>query len=156
MERQFDVIVLGAGPCGEAVANELAGSGFTLAVVESRLVDVTDDERDALEVLVFGEPLGATLLESLSCPVATRGLERKGLVEATTDGSRVTVRLVHPLYADVLRSGTPPLRARAVYGRLADALEQTGGHRPDDLSRHKMTVPVASGDLVLMLSWVED
>ena len=29
-------------------------------------------------------------------------------------------------------------------------------HRPDDLSRHKMTVPVASGDLGLILSWVED
>jgi hypothetical protein len=28
-------------------------------------------------------------------------------------------------------------------------------HRPDDMSRHKMTVPVASGDLSLMLSWVE-
>src|SRR5205085_10163565 len=38
LERRFDVIVLGAGPCGEAVAKELAGSGSTLAVVESRLV----------------------------------------------------------------------------------------------------------------------
>jgi pyruvate/2-oxoglutarate dehydrogenase complex dihydrolipoamide dehydrogenase (E3) component len=38
VERQFDVIVLGAGPCGEAVATELAGSGSTLAVVESNLV----------------------------------------------------------------------------------------------------------------------
>jgi len=30
-----------------------------------------------------------------------------------------------------------------------------GRHRPDDLSRRKMTVPVASGDLGLILSWVE-
>jgi len=29
-------------------------------------------------------------------------------------------------------------------------------HRPDDLSKHKMTVPVASGTLTLILSWVED
>jgi hypothetical protein len=29
-------------------------------------------------------------------------------------------------------------------------------HRPDDMSRHKMTVPVASGDLSLTLSWIED
>ena len=28
-------------------------------------------------------------------------------------------------------------------------------HRPDDLSKHKMTVPVAGGDLSLILSWVE-
>jgi hypothetical protein len=29
-------------------------------------------------------------------------------------------------------------------------------HRPDDLSKHKMTVPVASGTLTLILSWVEE
>ena len=29
-------------------------------------------------------------------------------------------------------------------------------HRPDDLSEHRMTVPVASGTLTLTLSWVED
>jgi tetratricopeptide (TPR) repeat protein len=29
-------------------------------------------------------------------------------------------------------------------------------HRPGDLSKHKMTVPVASGSLTLVLSWVED
>jgi pyruvate/2-oxoglutarate dehydrogenase complex dihydrolipoamide dehydrogenase (E3) component len=38
VQRRFDVIVLGAGPCGEAVAKELAGSGSTVAVVESNLV----------------------------------------------------------------------------------------------------------------------
>jgi len=29
-------------------------------------------------------------------------------------------------------------------------------HRPDDLTNHKMTVPVVSGTLTLILSWVED
>ncbi len=29
-------------------------------------------------------------------------------------------------------------------------------HRPDDMSRHKMTVPAASGDLGLILSWAEN
>jgi hypothetical protein len=29
-------------------------------------------------------------------------------------------------------------------------------HRPDDLSKHRMTVPVASGELKLTLSWVGD
>src|SRR6266536_6130236 len=38
MERAFDVICLGAGPCGEAVATELAGAGLSLAVVEEHLV----------------------------------------------------------------------------------------------------------------------
>ena len=38
MDRDFDVICIGAGPCGEAVATELAGSGLTLAVIERGLV----------------------------------------------------------------------------------------------------------------------
>ena len=37
-ERQFDVICIGAGPCGEAVATELAGAGLSLAVIERHLV----------------------------------------------------------------------------------------------------------------------
>ncbi len=37
-DREFDVICLGAGPCGEAVATELAGAGLSLAVVEAHLV----------------------------------------------------------------------------------------------------------------------
>jgi pyruvate/2-oxoglutarate dehydrogenase complex dihydrolipoamide dehydrogenase (E3) component len=38
MDRDFDVICIGTGPCGEAVATELAGSGHSLAVVEEHLV----------------------------------------------------------------------------------------------------------------------
>ena len=38
MSRQFDVVCLGAGPCGEAITGELKGSGLTLAVIESSLV----------------------------------------------------------------------------------------------------------------------
>src|ERR1051326_3095825 len=38
MDREFDVICIGAGPCGEAVATELAGAGLSLAVVERHLV----------------------------------------------------------------------------------------------------------------------
>lgn len=38
MTRTFDVVCLGAGPCGEALTTELKGSGLTLAVVESALV----------------------------------------------------------------------------------------------------------------------
>src|SRR6266487_3880056 len=38
MDRSFDVICIGAGPCGEAVATELVGAGLTLAVVEEHLV----------------------------------------------------------------------------------------------------------------------
>ncbi len=29
-------------------------------------------------------------------------------------------------------------------------------HKPEDLSKHKMTLPVASGSLTLTLSWIEE
>ncbi|MBJ7604487.1 MAG: FAD-dependent oxidoreductase [Candidatus Dormibacteraeota bacterium] len=38
MEREFDVIAVGAGTVGEAVATELAGSELTVAVIERDLV----------------------------------------------------------------------------------------------------------------------
>ncbi len=38
MELAFDVVCIGAGVCGEAVASELAGAGLSLALVEERLV----------------------------------------------------------------------------------------------------------------------
>ena len=38
MAEEFDIVCLGAGPAGEALAAELAGSGISLAVVEKNLV----------------------------------------------------------------------------------------------------------------------
>jgi pyruvate/2-oxoglutarate dehydrogenase complex dihydrolipoamide dehydrogenase (E3) component len=38
IEREFDVVVLGAGPAGEVVAGRLADGGLEVAVVESHLV----------------------------------------------------------------------------------------------------------------------
>ncbi|HEV1997002.1 MAG TPA: NAD(P)/FAD-dependent oxidoreductase [Candidatus Dormibacteraeota bacterium] len=37
-EREFDIICLGGGPAGEALAGELKGSDLSLAVIESNLV----------------------------------------------------------------------------------------------------------------------
>src|ERR1700736_4943995 len=38
MPEEFDVVCIGAGPAGEAIAMELDGSGLTLAVIESNKV----------------------------------------------------------------------------------------------------------------------
>src|ERR1700736_482272 len=38
MPEEFDVVCIGAGPAGEAIAMELDGSGLTLAVIEANKV----------------------------------------------------------------------------------------------------------------------
>ena len=42
-------------------------------------------------------------------------------------GQRVQVRLAHPLYAEVIGARVSPLRARAVYRQLTEAVEAVGG-----------------------------
>jgi ATP/maltotriose-dependent transcriptional regulator MalT len=42
------------------------------------------------------------------------------------------VHLAHPVYGEVLRAGTPALRARRRQRQLADVVEQTGARRADD------------------------
>src|ERR671910_1950682 len=37
-EREFDVVVLGAGPAGEVCAGRIAGGGLDVAIVECRLI----------------------------------------------------------------------------------------------------------------------
>ncbi len=52
----------------------------------------------------------------------------------------------------------PPLawELRLMEGCLRALPEFVAKHRPDDRSRHKMTVPVASGELTFTLSWIAD
>ena len=52
-----------------------------------------------------------------------------------TSGRRTAVRLSHPLYGEVLRSGLAPLRLRRIYGQLADAVEIHGARRREDIVR---------------------
>ena len=57
---------------------------------------------------------------------------------------------VHPqvkaLLERVARSPLPPYHTVPAF---------VARHRSEDMSSHKMTVPAASGDLSLVLSWVE-
>lgn len=104
-------------------------------VIEARLGGLHDSERELLEVLAIGEPLGTNLLEPFAPRELLSQLERAGIVETVRLARRVEVRLAHPLYAEVIRARTPEVRAEAIRRRLADALEQAGASRRDDVVR---------------------
>ena len=58
-------------------------------------------DRDALETLAVGEPLGPdVLLDRFPLEVWER-LQTRGLIDVTTDGRRTVMRLAHPLYGEV-------------------------------------------------------
>ena len=106
------------------------------ATIRARLGRLSDDLREVAEVVAYGEPLGVRLLEFVVSGRAYRAAEKASILEIERhDDRRTQVRLVHPLYGDLLRATTPPLRARMIRQRLAEALEAVGARRNDDLLR---------------------
>jgi DNA-binding CsgD family transcriptional regulator len=104
-------------------------------LVEARLEGLTDRERELLEIVAFGEPLGPSELGALSEERVAESLERKRLLKSTQEGLRLTIRLGHPLYGDVLRERIPALRARSITRALAESVEASGARRREDLLR---------------------
>lgn len=104
-------------------------------LVRSRIGSLSAAERDVVEVLAFGEPLGVPLLGDLTDTGAVEAAESRGLVHVVADGRRLQARLAHPLYGEVQRAGCGPFRARRLRGRIASALAGTGSRRADDVLR---------------------
>jgi DNA-binding NarL/FixJ family response regulator len=116
-------------------SGELALSPGLVELVSARIGRLPDAQREVLEVLAFGEPLGVPLLVGLTDAVAVEQVEARGLVEVYPDGRRLQVRLAHPLYGEVQRAQIGKLQARRLRGRIAQALADTGGRRADDTLR---------------------
>jgi ATP/maltotriose-dependent transcriptional regulator MalT len=106
-----------------------------LELIEERLGRLDADDQAVLEVLAYGEPLGADLLAQLAAASVVEAVEAKGLVWVQQDRRRVQVRLAHPLYGEVLRARCPRLRARRRQRQLADAIEAAGARRWNDWLR---------------------
>jgi len=104
-------------------------------LIEARLGRLDEQARLGLELLAFGEPLGAEALERLVPLAALEQAERSGLIALEQQQRRVQARLAHPLYGEVLRRNTPAIRARNVCRRLAEAVTATGIRRADDVLR---------------------
>ena len=101
-------------------------------LVALRLGDLSQSERSVLELLALGEPLGPAELAQLADPPAVDALEDKGLITSGTQGSRIEIRLAHPVYGDVVRAGISARRERAISRSLADVIEAVGARRQAD------------------------
>ncbi|MFI5589721.1 AAA family ATPase [Amycolatopsis sp. NPDC051758] len=104
-------------------------------LIETRTDRVDADERRLLELLAFGEPLGCEPLVRLGAGRVLATTEQAGLVVSERTGRRLNVRLAHPLYAEVIRRRTSPLRQRDTYRILAQTLDMTGARRAEDKPR---------------------
>lgn len=104
-------------------------------LIATRLEDLDDDERRALELVALGEPIGVRLLETLVSPGALQALERKGLLAVRQEHRRIQAALAHPLHGEVLRSRLGVLGAEAAHVKLAEAVSTTGARRREDVLR---------------------
>ena len=94
--------------------------------VKDRLAHLSPELHGALVHLAFAEPCGTAELASVASTDALAALEAAELIETWLDERRLSVRLAHPLYGEVLRASTPLLQRRATLASLARDLEATG------------------------------
>lgn len=104
-------------------------------LVDSRLGELTTQERALLELVAMGEPLGKAELLALSDPAVAESLERRALLTSDMNERRLEVRLTHPLYGEVLRDRLPTVRVQAIARSLAETIENAGARRREDVLR---------------------
>jgi DNA-binding NarL/FixJ family response regulator len=104
-------------------------------VIGGRLRGMSQDLREALEIVAVAEDLERSLFERLAGESMLREAERQGFITTIGDGRRHAVRLLHPLYAEVLRQAVPEHRMRRILRALVEVLEATGARRRGDLLR---------------------
>lgn len=101
-------------------------------LVSERIGVLSTPQREALELLSLGEPLGLAQLAGLVDAVVVEELADRGLVRIATDGARRELWLGHPLYGEVVRSVMNPLRARRLRSSLSEVLAVQGSRRAGD------------------------
>ena len=104
-------------------------------LLRGRLSTADPTERDALELLAIGEPLPLSAAVPLVGADLLETLERRRLITVVAADQRSTVRLSHPLYAELLRADVPELGRRRHSRRLADALQTVAADPGEDLMR---------------------
>ncbi len=135
LAERDDARASGAAPPAERPVAPADEVPHLTDLVQRRLDGLTPAARDLLRAVAFGEPVGAGELDHLATSATLVELERAGLVAADDDERRLTVRVVHPFYGEVLRAETPPEQRRQILYQLADGLRATGARRRGDVVR---------------------
>ncbi len=113
-------------------------TGRLTDLMEARLDAAGPRCRSLAELVACGEPMPVQLIERLVGRPGLERAERAGLVAtgpSAATGKLSEVRLVPPIFGEVLRAVIPRARARACCDRLADAQLREGIGHPDDLLR---------------------
>lgn len=106
-----------------------------LDLVQERLARIEPRVREVVDVLAVGEPLGRSIVEGTCSADAIRDALADGVVSSVRTGMRDELRLVHPMYAQVVRAAFERRQRAAIAGRIADALSAAGALRRDDRLR---------------------
>lgn len=88
-----------------------------------------------VELLAIGEPLAASIVTELCSVSALEAAEHAGIAVADRTGRRLEVRLVHPIYAQVLRESLGTVRTEGLSHEIAEAMARSANRRSDDLLR---------------------
>lgn len=105
-----------------AWSGDLVGSPRLEELVAERLGRLEDAlDRRALELVALGEPLDLDVLYELVGHDRVADLERRGLLGVGPSPADRKARLVHPLYAEILRAGIGRLATRRLRADLVRA-----------------------------------
>ena len=131
------VPVAGRGPVAGrwTLVAPLPLPGDLVSAVEARLEHLADDDRSVIELLALGEPLDAGLLEDLAGEggaVRLERLEAEGFITGDVERNRISVRLAHPMYGEVLRATMPATWSNRARLLLATALAAHPRRDPGD------------------------
>jgi DNA-binding CsgD family transcriptional regulator len=106
----------------------------TLAeLVHARLARAPRPVRDVLDALAVTEPLDTDVLTAITDADALAEAEILGLIRVDSDVQPTAVRLAHPMFGEVRRTGS--LRLRQLSGRIATELARRNQTDPRNLVR---------------------
>ena len=111
--------------------------------IDCRLIELIAERIGALgpaltrvaELTALAEPVDLAVLAALCTTVSLEAAEAAGVIQLVGAGPGAQVTMIHPLYGEMLRQTMPRLRMRHYLCRLADAMEQHGTPRRDDVIR---------------------